>query len=75
MYMDRHTDRHVEPNITYYGKRPLGRSRNWSKDNIVTDLINALQSNSSVNMVQHATIDEVVFSVSSAPSPVLVTDK
>jgi hypothetical protein len=30
---------------------------------IVTDLINALPGNSSVNMVQHATIDEAVFSV------------
>jgi hypothetical protein len=31
-------------------------------------LINALPGNSSVNTVQHATIDETVFSVSSAPS-------
>jgi hypothetical protein len=29
--------------------------------NIVTDLINALPGNSSVNMVQHATIDEAFF--------------
>jgi hypothetical protein len=35
---------------------------------IVTDLINALTGNSSVNTAQHATIDEAVFSVSSAPS-------
>jgi hypothetical protein len=29
----------------------------------VTDLINALPGNSSVNMVQHATVDEAVFCV------------
>jgi hypothetical protein len=33
---------------------------------IVTDLINALPGNSSVNTVQHATIDEAVFSVARA---------
>jgi hypothetical protein len=31
--------------------------------NIVTAMINALPGNSSVNTVQHATIEEVVFSV------------
>jgi hypothetical protein len=36
--------------------------------NIVTDLINALPGNRSVNTVQHATIDEAVFPMSSAPS-------
>jgi hypothetical protein len=36
--------------------------------NIVTDLVNALPGNSSVNTVQHATIEEAVFSMSSAPS-------
>jgi hypothetical protein len=35
--------------------------------NIVTDLINALPGNSSVNTVQHATMGEAVFSVWSAP--------
>jgi hypothetical protein len=34
----------------------------------VTNLINALPGNSSVNAVQQATIDEAVFSMSSAPS-------
>jgi hypothetical protein len=34
----------------------------------VTDLINALPGNSSVNTVQHATTDEAVFSISSAQS-------
>jgi hypothetical protein len=34
----------------------------------VTDLINALSGNSSVNTVQHATIEEAVFSMSSGPS-------
>jgi hypothetical protein len=32
-------------------------------NNIATDLINALPGNSSVNMVQQATIEEAVFSV------------
>jgi hypothetical protein len=32
--------------------------------NILTDLINALPGNSSVNTVTHTTIEEVVFSVS-----------
>jgi hypothetical protein len=36
--------------------------------NIVTDMINALPGNSSVNMGQHATIGEVVFSVSAVTS-------
>jgi hypothetical protein len=35
---------------------------------IVMDLINVLPGNISVNTVQHATIDEAVFSMSSAPS-------
>jgi hypothetical protein len=35
---------------------------------LLTDVINVLPYNSSVNMVQHAIIDEVVFSTSSAPS-------
>jgi hypothetical protein len=40
----------------------------------VTDLINAFPGNNSVNAVQHATIDESVFSLSFSPRPVL-TDK
>jgi hypothetical protein len=36
--------------------------------NIVTDLINGLPGNSSVNTVQHATVDEAVFSMYSALS-------
>jgi hypothetical protein len=43
--------------------------------NNVTDFINALPGNSFVNTIQHATIDEAVFSVSSAPLPLLVTDQ
>jgi hypothetical protein len=35
---------------------------------IVTDLINALPGNSTVNTAQHATMDEAVFSMSPAPS-------
>jgi hypothetical protein len=42
-------------------------------ENIVKDLINALPGNSSVNTVQHATIDEAVFSMMSAPSSVGTT--
>jgi hypothetical protein len=41
----------------------------------VTDLFNALSGNGSLNTVQHATIDEAVFSISSAPLPVLETDQ
>jgi hypothetical protein len=37
---------------------------------IVTDLINALPSNISVNTVQHATIDEAVFSVDPTDPPI-----
>jgi hypothetical protein len=43
--------------------------------NIATDLINAFSGNGSVNTVQQATIDEAVFSLSSAPHPVQVMDK
>jgi hypothetical protein len=38
------------------------------KDDIVTDLINALPGDSSVNMIQHATIEEAVFAVSAVTS-------
>jgi hypothetical protein len=41
---------------------------------ILTDFINALPGNSSVNTVQHATIKRL-FSTSSAPRSVLVTDQ
>jgi hypothetical protein len=34
------------------------------------DLINALPGNSSVNMVQHATIEEAVFSVDPTDAPI-----
>jgi hypothetical protein len=42
------------------------------KDTIynVTDLINALPGNSSVNTVQHATIEEAVFSVDPTDAPI-----
>jgi hypothetical protein len=36
--------------------------------NTVTDLINVMPGNSSVNTVQHATIEEAVFSVSAVTS-------
>jgi hypothetical protein len=41
---------------------------------ISMNLIRALPGNSSVNTVQHATIDEAVFSMSSAPRPMLQSD-
>jgi hypothetical protein len=37
---------------------------------IVTDLINALPGNSSVNAAQHATIEEAVFSVDPTDAPI-----
>jgi hypothetical protein len=37
---------------------------------IVTNLINALPGNCSVNMVQHATIEEAVFSIEPADAPI-----
>jgi hypothetical protein len=40
---------------------PVRRPR-W-EDNIVTDLINVLPGNNYVNTVQHATMEEPVFSV------------
>jgi hypothetical protein len=39
-------------------------------NNNITDLINALPGNSSVNMVQHATMEEAVFSVESTDAPI-----
>jgi hypothetical protein len=45
------------------------------EDDIVTDLISALPGNNSVNTAQLAAQDEVVFSMYSAPRPVLVTDQ
>jgi hypothetical protein len=37
---------------------------------IVTDMMNELPGNSSVNMVQHATIEEAVFSVDPTNAPI-----
>jgi hypothetical protein len=37
---------------------------------VVNDLINALPGNSSVNTVQHATIEEAVFSVDPTDAPI-----
>jgi hypothetical protein len=42
----------------------------FSIDRTVTDLINALPSNSSVNMVQHETTEEAVFCVDPTDAPV-----
>jgi hypothetical protein len=38
--------------------------------NIITDSINALPGNSSVNTAQHATKEEAVFSVDSTYAPI-----
>jgi hypothetical protein len=46
-----------------------------SFNHIVMDLINALPGNSSVNTVQQATIDETVFSMSSAQRSLLLTEQ
>jgi hypothetical protein len=54
--------------IKYEGKRSYVRTWCGWKDNIVTDLINALPGNSSVNTVQHGTTEEAVFSVSAVTS-------
>jgi hypothetical protein len=43
-------------------------------EDIVADFINALPGNSSVNTVQHTTIDEILFSMS-VPRPTLLTDQ
>jgi hypothetical protein len=40
------------------------------KYNIVKDLINALPGNSSVNTVQHVTIEEAAFSVDPTKAPI-----
>jgi hypothetical protein len=42
----------------------------WNCVRIVTDLLNALPGNSSVNAVQHATIDDAVFSVDPTDVPI-----
>jgi hypothetical protein len=52
-----------------------GPNRRWEgnikpKIDIVTDLINALPGNSSVNTAQHETIEEAVFSVHPTDAPV-----
>jgi hypothetical protein len=52
------------------GKRTLERPRRKREDNIVTDLITALQGNSSINTVQHATTEEAVFSVDPTDAPI-----
>jgi hypothetical protein len=43
---------------------------NKQQINTVTDVINALPGNSSVNMVQDATIKEAVFSVDPTDEPI-----
>jgi hypothetical protein len=48
-------------------REPCPTTHTSYRENILTDLINALPGNSSVNAVQHATIVEAVFSMSSAP--------
>jgi hypothetical protein len=65
--------------VVWYGRRsPLfrdeycihlqGKNIASEKESILTDLINALPGNSSVNTAQHAKIEEAVFSVSEVTS-------
>jgi hypothetical protein len=42
----------------------------YERNYILTNLVNALPDSSSVNMVQHATIEEAVFSVDPTEAPV-----
>jgi hypothetical protein len=53
----------------------LNQPKQFPYLNIVMDLMNALLGSSSVNTVQHALTDQAVFSVPSAPHPVMLTDK
>jgi hypothetical protein len=53
---------------TAIGQRHAMRAAEY--EHIVTDLINALPSNSSVNTVQHATIWEAVFPVDPTDAPI-----
>jgi hypothetical protein len=48
----------------------LSSESRGTHDNIVTDLINVLPGNSSVNTVQHATIEEAIFSVDPTDEPI-----
>jgi hypothetical protein len=52
------------------GKRSIGRTRHRWEDDIVTDLINALPGNSSVNTIQHATMEKAVLSVDLTDAPI-----
>jgi hypothetical protein len=52
----------------YMATGPIDCSTNMKHN--VMDLINALSGNSSVNTVQHATIEEVVFSVDPTDAPI-----
>jgi hypothetical protein len=61
----------VEKCLQYFireGIRPFGHIDGHGRKILLTDLINALPANSSVNTVQHATIEEAVFSVSAVTS-------
>jgi hypothetical protein len=50
----------------------MTHSGSWtsSRQSIVTDLLNALPGNRSVRTVQHAIIEEAVFSVDSTDAPI-----
>jgi hypothetical protein len=63
----------IEGVITDYTVSPACYARLQTPEtdlwlNTLTDLMNALPGNSSVNTVLHATIDDAVFSMSPAPS-------
>jgi hypothetical protein len=62
----------ITENKTLIGQRHAMRAAGY--EHTVTDLINALPGNSSVNTVQHATIEEVVFSVYPTDAPIYWLD-
>jgi hypothetical protein len=62
--VDIHDDVKISVSVVFFCHCRHSFCRHSSLKNIVTDLINALPGNSSLNKVQHATIEEAVFSVS-----------
>jgi hypothetical protein len=68
-------DRVVPPLKSSNGDHfPLSQQYKIHGSNTVTDLIKALPGNSSVNTVQHATIEEAVFSVDPTDAPIVWLD-
>jgi hypothetical protein len=68
LHEGQHAFLHLSQQVFISEKFSSNRCRN--KLNIVTDLINGLPGNSSVNTVQYATIDEAVFSIDPTDEPI-----